>query len=118
MDYIQAITIIMCGIAIGAVAMHAHNWSINQAVARERQRAEKREDRLRSERDNYAGLYQTTSNTIQQMQVERANESGYEDGYRSCAKDMSADSVSASVNDAIFKGLQQGKSIRLGIMDR
>lgn len=117
MDYIQAIAVIMCGIAIGAVAMHAHNWAIDTAVARERQRAEKREERLRSERDNLRNLYQQTVAAIQSMKIEQANSAGYEDGYRACYKDMGSDEIGAGMNNVICEGLRNGGAVSVRILN-
>lgn len=116
MDYIVAIAILMCGVAMGALCMHAHNFAINRAVEYERQRSAKREDRLRSERDNYATLYQQASETIEQLHVEQSNAAGYEDGYRACYKDTTADAFSASVSNAIYDSLKNGKSVRMSVL--
>ena len=117
MDMIQTLALCACCLAVGAVCMHAHNWAINQAVARERQRAEKREERLRSERDNHAKLLTSAQAHIAQMQVEQAEAAGYEDGYRACYKDLASDEVGAGMNNVICEGLRNGGAVAVRILN-
>lgn len=117
MDFLIATAIVICGVAAGALSMHAHYYFAGKLVEAERKRSDRREEMLIADRDRYAGLYRSASETINQLQVERAHEAGYEDGYRTCSKDVEEDSISASVNDAIFTGLQKGKQVWLGISE-
>ena len=117
MDIFQIIGLCAVCIAIGATCMHAHNFAVARAAAYERQRAEKREERLRSERDNYAQLLAAANKSIAQMQIEQANSSGYEDGYRAACHNMEADSFSANVSNAIYNSLRDGGAVSLRILN-
>lgn len=117
MDVIQIIALCAVLITVGATCMHAHNFAVARAVAYERQRAEKREERLRSERDNYMRLHQQATATIHKMQVAEANSAGYEDGYRAAYKDLESEEISASVNNAICNGLREGGAVSLRILN-
>lgn len=116
MDMIQILALCACCLAAGAVCMHAHNCAINQAVAREHARGERREERLRSERDNYAKLLTSAQARIAQMQVEQAEAAGYEDGYRACYKDLASDEVGAGMNNVICEGLRNGGAVAVRIL--
>lgn len=117
MDVYQIIGLCVACVAVGALGMHAHNFAVGRAVAYERQRSEKREERLRSERDSYQKLYRQSQATMAQMNAEQANSAGYEDGYRAACKDLEADGISASVNNAIMNGLRNGDGVSLRIMN-
>lgn len=117
MDMIQILALCACCVAAGAVCMHAHNWAINQAVAREHARGERREERLRSERDNNAKLLSSAQAHIAQMQVEQAEAAGYEDGYRACYKDLASDEVGAGMNNVICEGLRNGGAVAVRILN-
>lgn len=117
MDVFQIIGLCVACIAVGATCMHAHNCTVARAVAYERQRAEKREERIRSERDNLRSLYQQTVTTIQSMKVEQANSAGYEDGYRACYKDMGSDEIGAGMNNFICEGLRKGGAVSVRILN-
>lgn len=114
---IQILALCACCVAVGAVCIQAHNWAINQAVARERARGEKREERLRSERDNYAKLFSSAQARIAQMQTEQAEAAGYEDGYRACYKDLASDEMGAGMNNVICEGLRNGGAVAVRILN-
>jgi|GEM_PF-5146956 len=117
LDVLQIIGLCVACLAIGATCMHAHSFAVGRAVAYERQRAEKREERLRAERDSYMKLYQQMTAKMQEMEKLEANAAGYEDGYRTACRDLEADSLSAGVSSTIYSSLRKGGAVSLRILN-
>lgn len=109
--------LVLAGTALGASAMYVHHCSVNRAILRERERSDRREDRLRSERDNYINLYKQAVATIEQLHLDQANSAGYEDGWHACYNEVNTTVYTDSLSDVLKNSLHNGKTVRMSVVN-
>lgn len=107
--------IFLAGALVGAAIMFSSNHRASLAADRERARCEKREERLRKERDAFAASADQYREQLTQMRIDQANAAGYED-WRAAAQQESGSQYAAGAMTELFnRSLRDGKSVVVGI---
>ena len=108
------IIIFLSGVVFGASAMFLSFRRSQIAVDHERKRAEKREERLRDQRDAHTVAEEQAKEELVQLRIEQANSAGYVDGYNACLQENGLDAVQGILD----KGLRDGKRIVCSVFNR
>ena len=107
--------IFLAGALVGAAIMFSSNHRASLAADRERARGEKREERLRKERDAHAAAADQYREQLTQMRIEQANSAGYEDGRAAAQQETDNQYAAGAMTDLFNQSLRDGKSVVVGI---